>query len=130
MDEVKVIGILIGHGESVTTPDDEMELVVEGFVPLEGFPIEATPTLYIDLREGTFFAIDRENDDDGVKYNIFDVLAKFKGIEDAALEVAAAACEARIHGKLDGSDWSSHHAPYNAEDLACAKAIRAMKVKP
>lgn len=46
------------------------------------------------------------------------------------LEEAARVCEARIVGKIDPKtgDWdSSHHAPYNAEDMACAAAIRALK---
>src|SRR3990167_6834107 len=41
-----------------------------------------------------------------------------------ALEEAAKSCEARI------SIPDSHNAPYNAEDMACAEAIRALKDRP
>lgn len=40
-----------------------------------------------------------------------------------ALEEAAKACEKRI-----GPD-ETHYEKYNAEDMACAKAIRALKVQ-
>jgi hypothetical protein len=44
-----------------------------------------------------------------------------------ALEEAAKACEARIQNP-NPSEWDwSHDAPYDAEDRACAAAIRALK---
>jgi hypothetical protein len=50
------------------------------------------------------------------------------GVREAVIEECARACEARIRGKdglEGGNDWG-HNAPYNAEDKACAAAIRAL----
>jgi hypothetical protein len=52
------------------------------------------------------------------------------GVREAVIEECARACEARIRGKdglEGGNDWG-HNAPYNAEDKACAAAIRALAV--
>jgi hypothetical protein len=44
------------------------------------------------------------------------------------IEECARACEGRIKGTdgLPGGDDYGHYAPYNCEDLACAKAVRAL----
>jgi hypothetical protein len=52
-------------------------------------------------------------------------------LDPATVEACAKACEARIKRGADGeplSDWD-HYAPYNAEDMACAKVIRALAGK-
>lgn len=50
-------------------------------------------------------------------------------IRNEIIEECAKACEARIRGTdgLPGGDEWGHHAPYNAEAAACAKAVRDLK---
>lgn len=49
-------------------------------------------------------------------------------VREATIEECARVCESRVKGTdgLRGGNDYGHHAPYNAEDLACASAIRAL----
>lgn len=58
--------------------------------------------------------------------------AQAEQVRLATIEQCAKACEARIRGNdglEGGNDWG-HNAPYNAEDKACAAAIRALAAQP
>lgn len=57
-----------------------------------------------------------------------DKLGNAKEARDAVLEHAAKACEARIKNP-DPNTWGfGEEAAYDAEDMACAAAVRALKV--